>query len=441
MRMYELIQKKKEGRALATKEIYYFVQGYMDDLIPDYQVSALLMAIYFCGLNKRETTDLTMAICNSGEQVDLSAIPGVKVDKHSTGGVGDKTTLVLIPLVAAAGLPVAKMSGRGLGHTGGTVDKLESIPGFQVALDSEGFISQVRRIGAAVVAQTNLLAPADKKLYALRDVTATVDSIPLIASSIMSKKIASGADAIVLDVKVGSGAFMPDQQRAIKLARTMVDIGNQAGRRTAALVTNMDQPLGLAVGNALEVQEAIDTLQGQGPGDLLEICLELGAMMLLLAGKVADLPAGRGKLLNLLKNGMALNKLQELIMAQGGDPRVVRQDGLLPGAEFTLAVPAPSTGYIRGINAAAIGRGAMLLGAGRENIASVIDPSAGIVLQKKVGDTVKTGATLALLHANSTEGLEQVAADVRNAYQIGVDKPRPAQLILGTVPVELSRPG
>ncbi|MDD2553047.1 MAG: pyrimidine-nucleoside phosphorylase [Desulfotomaculaceae bacterium] len=437
MRMYDIILKKRDGMELTTAEIQYFINSYMSGSIQDYQVSALLMAIYFRGLNERETTDLTMAICDSGERADLSAIPGVKVDKHSTGGVGDKTTLVLVPLAAAAGVPVAKMSGRGLGHTGGTVDKLESIPGFKVDLGTAQFIDQVRRIGAAVAAQTGRLAPADKKLYALRDVTATVDSIPLIASSVMSKKIASGADAIVLDVKVGSGAFMRDQQSALKLARAMVDIGSRVGRRTVALITNMDQPLGFATGNALEVKEAIDTLKGRGPQDLLEICLELGATMLLLAGKADNVQGGKEILIDLLKSGQALNKFIEFISAQGGDPRVTREDGVLPAAELTAAVPAPSSGYIRAINAAMIGRSAMLLGAGRENKESQIDPAVGIVLQKKAGDTVKAGETLALVHANSTERLDQVKEHVQSAYQISADKPEPARLILGSVPEKL----
>lgn len=437
MRMYDIIQKKKDGRELTTAEIQYFVNGYMGGGIQDYQVSALLMAIYFRGLNDRETADLTMAICDSGEQADLSAIPGVKVDKHSTGGVGDKTTLVLVPLVAAAGAPVAKMSGRGLGHTGGTIDKLESIPGFKAVLSPARFIAQVRRVGAAVAAPTGLLAPADKKLYALRDVTATVDSIPLIASSIMSKKIASGADAIVLDVKVGSGAFMRDKQSALKLALTMVDIGSRAGRRTVAVITDMNQPLGYAVGNALEVQEAIDTLKGQGPPDLLEICLELGATMLLLAGMVDNVQGGKRKLLDLLKSGRALNKFIEFISAQGGDPQVARRDGVLPAAKLTVAVPASASGYIKAINAAIIGHSAMLLGAGRENKESQIDPSAGIILQKKVGDAVKSGETLALIHANGTERLDQVKEHVWSAYQIGDNKPEPVRLILGSIPGEL----
>lgn len=434
MRMYDIILKKRDGMELTTAEIQYFINSYMSGSIQDYQVSALLMAIYFRGLNERETADLTMAICDSGERADLSVIPGIKVDKHSTGGVGDKTTLVLVPLVAAAGVPVAKMSGRGLGHTGGTVDKLESIPGFKVALAPAQFIDQVHRIGVAVVAQTGQLAPADKKLYALRDVTATVDSIPLIASSVMSKKIASGADAIVLDVKVGSGAFMRDKQSAIKLARAMVDIGNRVGRRTVAVITDMDQPLGFAIGNALEVKEAIDTLKGQGPQDLLEICLELGATMLLLAGMADSVQGGKKKLLDLLKSGQALNKFSEFISAQGGDPRVACEDGLLPAAELTAAVPAPSSGYIRAIDAAVIGRSAMLLGAGRENKESQIDLSVGIVLQKKAGDAVKAGETLALVHANGTERLDQVKEHVQSAYQIGEDKPEPARLILGSVP-------
>ncbi|MDD4334774.1 MAG: pyrimidine-nucleoside phosphorylase [Desulfotomaculaceae bacterium] len=437
MRMYDIILKKKDGRALTTAEIKYFISSYMSGGIQDYQMSALLMAIYFRGLNERETADLTMAICDSGERADLSAIPGIKVDKHSTGGVGDKTSLVLVPLVAAAGVPVAKMSGRGLGHTGGTVDKLESIPGFKAALAPAQFIDQVRRIGAAVAAQTGQLAPADKRLYALRDVTATVDSIPLIASSIMSKKIAAGADAIVLDVKVGSGAFMRDQQSAIKLAKTMVDIGCRVGRRTVAVITDMDQPLGFAIGNALEVKEAIDILKGQGPPDLLEICLELGATMLLLAGMADSVQGGKKKLLDLLKSGRALNKFIEFISAQGGDPQVARKEDVLPAAELTAAVSAPSSGYIRAINAAVIGRSAMLLGAGRENKESQIDPSVGIVLQKKVGDTVKAGEALALVHANGTERLDQVKEHVQGAYQIGKDKPEPARLILGSVPEKL----
>lgn len=435
MRMYDIILKKREGKELTAGEIQYFVKGYSSGDIQDYQVSALLMAIYFQGLNERETADLTMAICDSGERADLSGIPGIKVDKHSTGGVGDKTTLVLVPLVAAAGVPVAKMSGRGLGHTGGTVDKLESIPGFKVALEPAQFIKQVRNTGAAVVAQTGHLAPADKKLYALRDVTATVDSIPLIASSVMSKKIASGADAIVLDVKVGSGAFMRDRESALKLARAMVDIGSRVGRRTVAVMTSMDQPLGFSIGNALEVKEAIDTLKGRGPGDLLELCLELGATMLLLAGKAESVPDGKSRLLDLLKSGQALNKFIEFVSAQGGDPRVAREEeGVLPAARFTEPVPAPSSGYVKAINAGVIGRSAMLLGAGRENKESQIDLSAGIVLNKKVGDPVKTGEPLAVAHANGTERLEQVKELVQSAYQIGDIKPAPQHLVLGTVP-------
>lgn len=434
MRMYDIILKKREGLELTTDEIKYFINGYNSGEIPDYQASALLMAIFFQGLSERETADLTIAITDSGDRADLSGIPGIKVDKHSTGGVGDKTTLVLVPLVAAAGVPVAKMSGRGLGHTGGTVDKLESIPGFNVELAAAQFIDQVRRIGAAVVAQTGNLAPADKKLYALRDVTATVDSVPLIASSVMSKKIAAGADAIVLDVKVGSGAFMRDAEGAFKLARTMVGIGNQVGRRTVAVITDMDQPLGRAVGNALEVKEAIETLKGGGPQDLLEICLLLGATMLLLAGKAAGLEEGKVELYKLLKNGKALDKFEELIFAQGGDPQVIRESRRLPAANTTVDIPALSAGYVQSIHAEEVGRSAMMLGAGREKKDSHIDLSVGLVLNKKVGDPVRIGESLAVIHANNPERIEPVKKIIQSAYAIGENKPEPKPLVIGTVP-------
>lgn len=434
MRMYDLILKKREGRELSAAEIKYFISGYNSGEIPDYQAAALLMAVFFRGLNGRETADLTMAICDSGDRADLSGIPGIKVDKHSTGGVGDKTTLVLAPLVAAAGAPVAKMSGRGLGHTGGTVDKLESIPGFQAALPPAQFVEQVRRVGAAVVAQTGDLAPADKKLYALRDVTATVDSVPLIASSVMSKKIAAGADAVVLDVKVGSGAFMKDTAGAFRLAGAMVEIGRQAGRRTVAVLTDMDQPLGRAVGNALEVKEAIDTLKGAGPPDLLELCLALGATMLLLAGKSASLEEGRSELRKLLESGKALEKFEELISAQGGDPRVTGEGWRLPAAKAVQDIPAPLAGYVQAIDAAEVGRSAMLLGAGREKKDARIDLSAGLVLYKKVGDSVQAGESLAAIHADSIEQSGAVKEIVLGAYTIGPEKPAPKPLIIGRVP-------
>lgn len=434
MRMYDLILKKREGQELTTAEIKYIISGYNCGEIPDYQAAALLMAVFFRGLNERETADLTMAICDSGDRADLSGIHRIKVDKHSTGGVGDKTTLVLVPLVAAAGVPVAKMSGRGLGHTGGTVDKLESIPGFNVALLPAQFIEQVRRVGAAVVAQTGNLAPADKKLYALRDMTATVDSVPLIASSVMSKKIAAGADAIVLDVKVGSGAFMKDTAGAFKLARTMVGIGSQVGRRTVAVITDMDQPLGRAVGNALEVREAIDTLKGAGPRDLLKICLVLGATMLLLAGKSGSLEEGQSELVKLLKNGKALEKFEELICAQGGDPRVISEGWRLPSANSVQDIPAPLAGYVQAINATEVGRSAMLLGAGREKKDARIDLSVGLVLNKKVGDPVQAGESLAAIHANNIEQLEVVREIILRAYTIGLKKPETKPLIIGTVP-------
>lgn len=437
MRMYDIILKKREGLELTTEEINFFISGYTSGTVPDYQASALLMAIFLRGFSRRETADLTLAMCDSGERADLSAIPGIKVDKHSTGGVGDKTTLILAPLVAAAGVPVAKMSGRGLGHTGGTVDKLESIPGFKVVLETSEFIDQVRRVGAAVVAQTGNLAPADKKLYALRDVTATVDSIPLIASSVMSKKIAAGADAIVLDVKVGSGAFMRDAESAFALARAMVEIGDRVGRRTVALLTEMDQPLGRAVGNALEVKEAIETLKGRGPGDLQEVCLALGSLMLFLAGKAGSTGEGRERLRELLESGRALEKFEEFVSAQGGDPRVVRQERLLTAAGIIEVVQAPATGYVQSINAEAVGRAAMLLGAGRENKESTIDLSVGLVLKKKVGDEVKAGEDLAEVHGNKPDLISRAKEALLTAYTLGEVKPDSRPLIYGTVPENL----
>jgi len=436
VRMYDIILKKREGRELIADEIKYFIAGYTAGEIPDYQASALLMTIYFQGLSDRETLELTMAMSDSGEQADLSAIPGIKVDKHSTGGVGDKTTLVLVPLVAAAGVPVAKMSGRGLGHTGGTVDKLDSIPGFKTALQYEKFIEQIAITGAAVITQTGYLVPADKKLYALRDVTATVDSIPLIAASIMSKKIAAGADAIVLDVKVGNGAFTRDRESSFKLARTMVNIGNLAGKRTVALVTSMDQPLGCAVGNALEVREAIEVLKGRGPGDLLEICLSLGSVMLLLAGKTGNIKTGRKLLSEILESGKALEKFKEIIAAQEGDPRVTMEAGYLPAAKITAEVPSPGTGYIQAVHAGKIGRAAMLLGAGREKKNSSIDLSAGIVLKKKAGDRVMTGETLAVMHTAKRENLTAIKRIIHEAYIVGKNKPELQPLIYGMVPEE-----
>lgn len=426
--MYDVIMKKRQGGSLTREEIDFFVSGYVAGDIKDYQVSALLMAVFFRGLDREETADLTLAMAGSGDQADLSGIPGVKVDKHSTGGVGDKTTLVLAPLVAAAGVPVAKMSGRGLGHTGGTIDKLESIPGFSVNIAPGDFIRQVGEIGVAVVAQTGNLVPADKKLYSLRDVTATVDCVPLIASSVMSKKIASGADAIVLDVKAGSGAFMRNGREAGDLARTMVEIGKLTGRKTVALITDMDQPLGYTVGNALEVREAIDTLQGRGPADLVELCLALGGEMLLLGGKAASSEEAERILRELLANGAAVGKFKQMVAAQGGDPGVADDMGMLPRAARQREVTAAAGGYVVSINAEMVGRAAMLLGAGRVSKESPIDLAAGIVLFKKVGDRVAAGEPLATMHY-STGVADNSAELIAQAYKISGDKVQPGALI------------
>src|SRR2546428_4991019 len=365
MRAYELIQKKRDGGELTAGEISAILTGYVAGEIPDYQMSAFLMAVYFRGMSSRETADVTLGMVRSGETVELGAIHGTKVDKHSTGGVGDKTSLVLIPLVAAAGAPVAKMSGRGLGHTGGTIDKLESIPGFRTQLDTRAFIDQVNRVGCAIVAATNELVPADRKLYSLRDVTATVDSLPLIASSVMSKKIAGGSDAIVLDVKTGSGAFMKTVNGARELAQAMVGIGAQVGRRTTALITDMDQPLGRAVGNALEVAEAIETLRGDGPLDLRELCLELGAQMVTLAGVARSAGEGKDLLMKILDDGSALAKFAQLVDAQGGDRRVVDDARRLPAAPGRIALEAPSAGVVPAVGAQAGGLGGMGVGGRR----------------------------------------------------------------------------
>ena len=406
MRMYDLIMKKRNGGELSTEEINQMIIEYTKGNIPDYQMSAFLMAVFFVGMSEKETIALTMAMANSGEMVDLSAIQGLKADKHSTGGVGDKTSLVLGPMVASLGISVAKMSGRGLGHTGGTIDKLESFDGFSTSLTTEQFINNVNNIKMAIIGQTGELAPADKKLYALRDVTATVDNISLIASSIMSKKIAAGADTIVLDVKCGSGAFMKTEEDAVKLGTEMVKIGRGIGRETYAIVSDMDQPLGYAVGNALEVKEAIDTLNGNGPKDLLELCLTLGSYMLIGTKKASDADEARAMLKDTITSKKALNKFAEFVKAQGGDERAVYDTSLLPKASLTQDCYAASEGYISSIHSDEVGMVSLTLGGGRETKESKIDLSVGVVLKKKVGDYVKKGDVIATLYANSEEKLK-----------------------------------
>ena len=421
---------------LSQAEIEYLVSGYVDGSIPDYQMSALAMAIYFQGMNSDETLYLTMAMANSGDTISLKEIAGIKVDKHSTGGVGDTTTLVLAPLVAAAGAPVAKLSGRGLGHTGGTLDKLESIPGFVTEMTVSELISAVKKIGVAVAGQTGNLVPADKMLYALRDVTATVDSMPLIAGSIMSKKLAAGADALVLDVKSGDGAFLKDRAQAFELAQAMVDIGNGAGRETVAVITNMDQPLGRAVGNALEVEEAFLTLRGEGPPDLEELCLVLGGWMLCLAGKTDNPEEGKETLKKLIENGAALQKMKELIINQHGDAAVIDNLSLLPRTDNRHEVKAPGSGYISRLRAEKIGVAAMTLGAGREKKDSVINPAVGITIEKKVGAGINIGETLAVICAPEDampELINSVEEMIFDAYEFQDEPVDVPPLVFGSV--------
>lgn len=415
--MVDIIIKKRDGHALSKEEIHFFIKGYVDGSIPDYQVSALLMAILDHNMNMDEIVTLTDEMLHSGDVMDLSAIKGHKVDKHSTGGVGDKTSLVLGPLVASRGAKLAKMSGRGLGHTGGTLDKMESIPGMRISVSNEHFIRQVNEIGIAIVGQTGLLVPADKKLYALRDVTGTVESLPLIASSIMSKKLASGSDSILLDVKFGKGAFMKTLDDARKLAETMVSIGNNLGRDTRAILTDMDQPLGHAVGNALEVKEAIETLKGHGPKDLVELCLEAGAIMLEQAGVYQDHDEAIKALKESLANGDAFNKLKEMIDWQGGDVSYIEHPEKFPLAKHIVEVKADKDGYVRRIDALMIGESAMRLGAGRAKIEDTIDMSAGIVLNKKIGDKVKKDETLCFVHTN-IDKFDDILKDIKEAFII-----------------------
>lgn len=429
MRMYDLILKKKQGKELNTEEINWMIKEFTEGSIPDYQMSAMTMAICFQGMDKRETFDLTMAMRDSGDVLDLSRIDGIKVDKHSTGGVGDKVSLVLTPIVASLGVPVAKMSGRGLGHTGGTIDKLESFSGFSTEISEEKFIDSVNTIGIAIAGQTANLAPADKKLYALRDVTATVDQMSLIASSIMSKKLASGADAIVLDVKTGNGAFMQKEEDAIALAKAMVDIGNRAGKQTVAVITDMDEPLGNAVGNALEIKEVIDALHGDGPEDLMEVVYALGTQMLLLAKRAEDEEIARNLITESIQERKALKKFAEFIENQGGNREEILHPDMLPKARYVIPVLAEEEGCIERILAQDIGIACMTLGGGRENKESTIDHGVGIILTKKISDTVKKGETLALIHANSKEKAVLASGLVKNAYQIAKEPAKKAPMV------------
>ena len=412
MRMYDLIMKKRKGEELTTEEINFFVDGFTKGEIPDYQASAMLMAIFFNKMNKRETADLTNAMVESGDKINLSSIKGIKVDKHSTGGVGDKTSICLTPLVASLGIPVAKMSGRGLGHTGGTIDKLETFKGFSVELTEEQFMENVNKINIAIMGQSGNLVPADKKLYALRDVTATVDNMSLIASSIMSKKLASGADAIVLDVKVGDGAFMKTPETAKELAQEMVDIGKHLGRETIGVISDMDQPLGYAIGNSLEVIEAIELLKGNGPKDLLELTLTIGSNMLFCAKMAESEEEARKMLMENIENGKGLEKLKDFVKAQGGDISPIDDYSKFPQAKYVEKVTSPVDGYITKIHAEAFGLIAMELGAGRATKESKIDLAVGIVLNKKRGEKVNKGDVLAYIHSNSEEKIEKARKSI-----------------------------
>ena len=432
MRMYDIILKKRANLPLTDEEIRFVIDGYVKGEIPDYQVSALLMTIVFNGMNARELGTLTLAMAQSGNMVDLSNIDGITVDKHSTGGVGDKTTLIIAPLVAASGGKVAKMSGRGLGHTGGTIDKMESIPNLKVSLEQDAFINQVNKIGLAVIGQSEGLAPADKKLYALRDVTGTVDSIPLIASSVMSKKLASGAQAILLDVKVGSGAFMKNIEDARELAKAMVDIGKENGRSVKAILTDMDRPLGLAIGNALEIREVIDTLKGHGPEDLTHECIIMAAHMLVLS-HICDYETALSRVQEALDSGAALERLRMMIDAQDGDSRVIDDESLLAIGKFTYDVTAPQDGYITYMNTEQCGIASVMLGAGRTVKDGPIDYSAGIVMHKKTGDAVRMGERIATLYASDESLFTNAAQTYLAAITIGNTAPKVVDTILDVV--------
>lgn len=428
-----LLPKKRDGHELSTEEINFFVSGITTGEIPDYQASALLMAIFLQKMTNRETVDLTYAMMKSGDVVDLSAIEGIKVDKHSTGGVGDTTTLILGPMVAACGVPVAKMSGRGLGHTGGTLDKLESIEGFSIEVSSEDFIEHVNNHKIAVIGQSKNIAPADKKLYALRDVTATVDNISLIAASVMSKKLAAGSDAIVLDVKMGSGAFVKTFEGAKELSRAMVDIGTSMGRHTIAVITDMEQPLGFAIGNALEVKEAIDTLNGRGPKDLTELCIRLASYMVYLGKGAASIPEARTIVEENLNNGKAFEKFKEFVKIQNGNVAVIEDPSKLPSCDLIIEIPSETEGYIASIKSDDVGIAAMVLGAGRENMDTVLDMGSGIVLTKKVGDFVKKGDTLAVLYTNKADKVEDATRRLVGAYSFSQDAVKAPILIHAVV--------
>ncbi len=433
MRTVDLIEKKRDGGELTPEEIRWLVHGYVAGKIPDYQMAAFLMAVYFRGMSEAETVAFTMAMVESGERLDLSAIPGIKVDKHSTGGVGDTVTLVLVPLMAAAGLVMAKLSGRALGHTGGTIDKFESIPGVRTELSLREIVEQAKRIGAVIADHTAELVPADRLIYELRDVTGTVPSLPLIASSVLSKKIAGGADAIVLDVKCGDGAFMRTFPEARKLAEILVRVGNRTGKRFGALITAMDQPLGRMVGNALEVRQAIEVLRGEGPADLREVVLALGAELLVLTGEVSSPEEGKRSLSRLLDGGKAFAKFRELVAAQGGDVRTVEEPERLPRAPQVVEVLASEAGYVQAIRARAIGVACGLLGAGREVKGQRVDPAAGVELLVKVGAQVEKGQPLARLHVGRPERLPEALKTVESAFDIGPAPPSPPPLILDRI--------
>jgi pyrimidine-nucleoside phosphorylase len=433
MNMIGMIEKKKKNKELTTREIQYVIDSYLQDSIPDYQMSAFLMTIWFNGMTEQEINDLTMAMAKSGKVLDLSSISGKKVDKHSTGGVGDKTTLALLPMVAATGLSVPKISGRGLGHTGGTIDKLESIAGFQTDLSLDRFIKIVKAINVSIISANINLAPADKKLYALRDVTGTIDSIPLIASSIMSKKIAGGADAFVLDVTFGNGSFLRHFSDAVSLAKTMVNIGENNNKRTYAIISSMEQPLGYAIGNSLEIQEAISLLNNQGPDDLRELCLFIGSYMLIAGGIVKELPAGMNLLEEAIGNGEALRKMKEMVKSQNGDVRQIENPDSLPKSKFQTKIYSCKKGYIKKVQARMIGEASMLLGAGREKKDDKVDLSVGIILKKKIGCWVEENEVLATLYYNDEKKMQMVKNKVENSFHIVDQKPKDTPLILAIV--------